>query len=116
MEAMVAMVVLSLVLGATYVAIAQILSRNTRLYTDLEMSRLGRAVLVEYAVTWPAMSPTGVLGDTYRWQVEEVPLPSQGDVEQQLSIRYVQLNVEIEDLRGRVPPHVMSTAMVQSIK
>lgn len=115
MESLVAFAILSLVLGAAYMALAQGSARKARLVEDMNMARLGRVALTEYAVTWPTAKPVGQLGERWHWTIRETALPG-GSQERDLGIRYVKLEIIVSDLQGAAPDYRLATAVMRKLR
>lgn len=111
LESLLAFVLLAMVIGGAYLAIAQTAARQARLGEDLDMARLARALLTEYTVTHPAMQKTGELPPRYRWTITEEALP----VEEAAGLRLAATRVRVTITPASGKPFTMATAMTKAL-
>ena len=112
-EVLLALAAIALVLSAGYQIASWSLTAKVAAERRYEMTAMGRAILDEYVVTYPAMEPSGLYADTWQWGVTEQLVEPLVPTEMDRHFKFREVTVTVSDLRTDLPPVILTTVVAR---
>ncbi|MEP2149205.1 MAG: type II secretion system protein [Roseobacter sp.] len=98
LETLIAFAIGSMVIISGFSVVAQTNNRQAKLQGRLDLARFARATLIEYAITFPTLSTSGIYAEKWSWKISEAPLPQANLEAVGLSVEYVKIDITVSDI------------------